>query len=429
MAMAEVAATPSHTSATGATVPAVAASSSRSKSPLLFASSSTPRANLHTHQHPHSQVSNDQRQPVQSQYNPTNSPGDGSSSSFFSHHQRLSPPGSMLLSTSGGNIPRGLPPIISPMTSASQPGPSVNDPRQPISPRTVSMGLSDSAQGLDGISGDTAPRKRSKVSRACDECRRKKIRCDATSESGVEQCSSCKRVGSKCSFSRVPMKRGPSKGYIKELADRLNTLENSISTGDLHPHGSGMTGEGDHSPGPSDSTSPPPNGPPSASKSRKRALSSSSDFQTSVHLQPLSQPSGRSNERLPSIDSFHPTNQHQHQQRAQHLQHEPQPQRQLPHPQQPPPPPPLPPPLTHPNQPQPHQSPIQPPPSTCEMPSGYRTISPTSMSQYWKGGPDVGGRRQSVSFPFDAPDMQRSAASSTPVDLCGFDWDDQAIDQ
>ena len=60
--------------------------------------------------------------------------------------------------------------------------------------------------------GTMAPRKRSKVSRACDECRRKKIRCDATSESGDEQCSSCKRVGTRCQFSRVPMKRGPSKG-------------------------------------------------------------------------------------------------------------------------------------------------------------------------------------------------------------------------
>jgi hypothetical protein len=58
-----------------------------------------------------------------------------------------------------------------------------------------------------------APRKRSKVSRACDECRRKKIRCDATGEPGDEQCSSCKRVQARCQFSRVPMKRGPSKGY------------------------------------------------------------------------------------------------------------------------------------------------------------------------------------------------------------------------
>lgn len=87
----------------------------------------------------------------------------------------------------------------------------------------------------------SARRKRSKVSRACDECRRKKVsirdthttgstscfaimpayltqfesyqvRCDATSESGVETCSNCRRLGVACQFSRVPMKRGPSKG-------------------------------------------------------------------------------------------------------------------------------------------------------------------------------------------------------------------------
>ncbi|KAK9456667.1 hypothetical protein V1511DRAFT_456861 [Dipodascopsis uninucleata] len=76
----------------------------------------------------------------------------------------------------------------------------------------------------------SAPRKRSKVSRACDECRRKKIRCDASPDNGPEQCSSCRRVGEKCSFSRIPMKRGPSKGYIKELEDRLNSLEHSMSS-------------------------------------------------------------------------------------------------------------------------------------------------------------------------------------------------------
>ncbi|RFU35137.1 hypothetical protein B7463_g1215, partial [Scytalidium lignicola] len=81
--------------------------------------------------------------------------------------------------------------------------------------------------------GSMAPRKRSKVSRACDECRRKKIRCDATGEPGDEQCSSCKRVGTRCQFSRVPMKRGPSKGYIKELADRLNTLEGAMQAGEI----------------------------------------------------------------------------------------------------------------------------------------------------------------------------------------------------
>ncbi|KAF9699932.1 hypothetical protein EKO04_001467 [Ascochyta lentis] len=77
-------------------------------------------------------------------------------------------------------------------------------------------------------------RKRSKVSRACDECRRKKIRCDATSENGPEACSSCKRTGARCQFSRQPMKRGPSKGYIKELADRLNSLESQIQQPQAH---------------------------------------------------------------------------------------------------------------------------------------------------------------------------------------------------
>jgi hypothetical protein len=56
------------------------------------------------------------------------------------------------------------------------------------------------------------PRKRSKISRACDECRRKKIKCDATSDNVNEPCSNCRRSSSQCLFSRVPQKRGPSKG-------------------------------------------------------------------------------------------------------------------------------------------------------------------------------------------------------------------------
>ncbi|KAF2726157.1 hypothetical protein K431DRAFT_280179 [Polychaeton citri CBS 116435] len=70
--------------------------------------------------------------------------------------------------------------------------------------------------------------KRTKVSRACDECRRKKIRCDAADETGNPPCSSCARTGIRCAFSRQPQKRGPSKGYIKELAERLNSLESQM---------------------------------------------------------------------------------------------------------------------------------------------------------------------------------------------------------
>lgn len=60
--------------------------------------------------------------------------------------------------------------------------------------------------------GGSSARKRSKVSRACDECRRKKIKCDAQTEEG--SCSNCRRSTVECQFSRIPQKRGPSKGYV-----------------------------------------------------------------------------------------------------------------------------------------------------------------------------------------------------------------------
>ncbi|KAK9459172.1 uncharacterized protein V1516DRAFT_681162 [Lipomyces oligophaga] len=124
-----------------------------------------------------------------------------------------------------------------PVTSLPQQQQTVSSPAQTtqLLPPT-STPISNQIHNLQHQeSGSAHPRKRSKVSRACDECRRKKIRCDASPDIGQEQCSSCKRVGEKCSFSRIPMKRGPSKGYIKELEDRLNSLESSIGA-DSVPH-------------------------------------------------------------------------------------------------------------------------------------------------------------------------------------------------
>ena len=80
-------------------------------------------------------------------------------------------------------------------------------------PLSVPMGPPMSSQYSlnDGI----PPRKRSKVSRACDECRRKKIKCDAQSDASDRACSSCARSNTTCLFSRVPQKRGPSKGFVQ----------------------------------------------------------------------------------------------------------------------------------------------------------------------------------------------------------------------
>jgi len=96
----------------------------------------------------------------------------------------------------------------------------------------MSMEQQQEAFGQQGV--DANQRKRTKVSRACDECRRKKIRCDATDVDSVEPCSSCKKIGQPCLFSRQPLKRGPSKGYIKELADRLKTLESHMGNTPQH---------------------------------------------------------------------------------------------------------------------------------------------------------------------------------------------------
>ncbi|KAI9659654.1 MAG: Glucose-responsive transcription factor [Alyxoria varia] len=78
-------------------------------------------------------------------------------------------------------------------------------------------------------------RRRNKNSRACDECRRKKIRCDSANEASNEVCTNCIKTGAICQFSRQPMKRGPNKGYIKGLADRVRSLENrSMPQGQMY---------------------------------------------------------------------------------------------------------------------------------------------------------------------------------------------------
>ncbi|EWG39500.1 hypothetical protein FVEG_15018 [Fusarium verticillioides 7600] len=143
-----------------------------------------------------------------------------------------------------------------PMMSATDPNMNVEDPNlrsimphpdpeqqqqtpsyvhdTPTSDQMVSHAMSVSVGPPMGpqypIDNSIPPRKRSKVSRACDECRRKKIKCDAQSDTGDAPCSSCARSSIRCLFSRVPQKRGPSKGYIKELADRIHSIENKLES-------------------------------------------------------------------------------------------------------------------------------------------------------------------------------------------------------
>ncbi|GAB7366604.1 hypothetical protein MBLNU230_g8589t1 [Neophaeotheca triangularis] len=104
---------------------------------------------------------------------------------------------------------------------------NTNDTNNELPPDSIAY-----RQTSDSPAGPPAqpknPDKRTKTSRACDECRRKKIRCDAVDENSDMPCTNCARTGASCVFNRQPMKRGPSKGYIKELAERLNSLEQQV---------------------------------------------------------------------------------------------------------------------------------------------------------------------------------------------------------
>ncbi|KAF8315656.1 hypothetical protein DL93DRAFT_846798 [Clavulina sp. PMI_390] len=68
--------------------------------------------------------------------------------------------------------------------------------------------------------------KKRRIQRACDICRRKKIRCDATQKlSKGSRCSNCVTSGSKCTFSNESTKRGPSQIYVDRLEHKLANME------------------------------------------------------------------------------------------------------------------------------------------------------------------------------------------------------------
>ncbi|KAI8880840.1 hypothetical protein K501DRAFT_254402 [Backusella circina FSU 941] len=70
--------------------------------------------------------------------------------------------------------------------------------------------------------------KRNKVSRACDECRKRKVRCD-----GAQPCARCQKSSTECIFSNVTPKRGPPKQYIEPFELRLKAIEKILDVLEL----------------------------------------------------------------------------------------------------------------------------------------------------------------------------------------------------
>ncbi|KAG9301959.1 hypothetical protein G9A89_021003 [Geosiphon pyriformis] len=74
-------------------------------------------------------------------------------------------------------------------------------------------------------SSDSHENKRVKITTACDTCRRRKVKCD-----GASPCANCQRGGYQCTFSDASTKRprGPPKGFVALIEDRLHTIESLL---------------------------------------------------------------------------------------------------------------------------------------------------------------------------------------------------------
>lgn len=88
----------------------------------------------------------------------------------------------------------------------------------------------------------TEPRARQRPGVACDECRRRKLRCDGQQP----QCSVCQDTGVACETTQRGV-RGPKKGHLKALKNRVvqleAMLESRLSVNQRHDHQEGSNND------------------------------------------------------------------------------------------------------------------------------------------------------------------------------------------
>ncbi|KAI8145964.1 hypothetical protein BJV82DRAFT_30689 [Fennellomyces sp. T-0311] len=75
---------------------------------------------------------------------------------------------------------------------------------------------------------DFVRKKRTRIRRSCDACRKRKIKCDSNV---VRPCTGCRNSGDDCEFLLEARRPGPpSKEYLETLEDRLKRLEGLLSS-------------------------------------------------------------------------------------------------------------------------------------------------------------------------------------------------------
>ncbi|KAL2816781.1 fungal-specific transcription factor domain-containing protein [Aspergillus cavernicola] len=92
---------------------------------------------------------------------------------------------------------------------------------------------------LMSVGDDSNDAKRRRIARACDMCRKKKIKCDGK----MPKCSHCINYKTECVFTQVEKKRNPPKGakYIEGLENRLGRMESLLRLSGLLSEDDGKT--------------------------------------------------------------------------------------------------------------------------------------------------------------------------------------------
>ncbi|KAI5120399.1 hypothetical protein M0805_000178 [Coniferiporia weirii] len=98
-------------------------------------------------------------------------------------------------------------------------------PQASPSTHTTSEDYSAMGPGANLGSGSKKDEKqvRRRSSKACDQCRKSKCKCERTGDG--EPCKSCILLGAQCTFLGPSRKRGPPKGYIDAIESRLHQTE------------------------------------------------------------------------------------------------------------------------------------------------------------------------------------------------------------
>ncbi|MCJ1389554.1 hypothetical protein MMC18_002411 [Xylographa bjoerkii] len=106
-----------------------------------------------------------------------------------------------------------------------QEGLSVSHGQPAVEPTSPSIGES-AASSSQGPRNALPMQKRRRVTRACDECRRKKIKCD-----GKQPCTHCTVYSYECTYDQPSnRRRNPAPQYIEAVENRLHRAETLLKT-------------------------------------------------------------------------------------------------------------------------------------------------------------------------------------------------------